>query len=155
MNQDHMETIANTMRTDVSRRTIVKTGVKLAYAAPLVAASFRLSAGAVGAQTVSPGICTFGFFCGDPPNFFICGTDPRGISSQCNCYETDGGTGVACGARICITAGGTCTVSDDCPAGSFCSFNTCCGNGACIPDCGGPGIVGGFDHSDDPIGGRH
>ena len=155
MNQETIHAIAATMRTDISRRTIVKTGAKLAYAAPLVAASFRLSSGAVGAQTVSPGICTFGFNCGDNINFFICGTDPRGVSSQCNCYETGGGAAVACGARVCITNGGTCTNNTDCPDGSFCSVNTCCGDGACIPYCGGPAIAGAFDHADDPIGGLH
>ena len=52
-----------------TRRTVVRTGAKLAYAAPLVAASFPLGAGRVGANgMVSPGcrpdICGAGGACG-------------------------------------------------------------------------------------------
>src|SRR4051812_19146653 len=47
-----------------TRRTVVKTGVKLAYVAPIVAASFRLSEMRARAQAVISVVC--------PPNL-ICG----------------------------------------------------------------------------------
>ncbi len=60
-----------------SRRTIVKTGGKLAYAAPLVAASFKLSANAAGA--VSPGGPCKTFQCGGE----LCLSSP----TVCACFE--------------------------------------------------------------------
>jgi len=44
-----MDKFTDHLGTDVTRRQVVKTGVKLAYAAPLVAASFRLTAGSTAA----------------------------------------------------------------------------------------------------------
>jgi hypothetical protein len=41
-----------------SRRSVVKTGVKIAYAAPLVAASFKLGAHGASAALVCPGTYT-------------------------------------------------------------------------------------------------
>ena len=45
-----LEELTDRLETATTRRTIVKTGVRLAYAAPLVAASFKLSAIGAGAQ---------------------------------------------------------------------------------------------------------
>jgi hypothetical protein len=50
----------------VTRRRIVKTGVKLAYAAPLVAASFQLTAGGTLARTCTCGCTLFGPWVYDP-----------------------------------------------------------------------------------------
>jgi hypothetical protein len=131
-----VEELSAQLAKETSRRTVVKTGAKLAYAAPIVAASFKLSARGAGAATVSgePGSgCSGDFVCGNAPT--ACGTDNRGFGDTCYCFASTENTGV-CGANICITPSGTCASSDQCPDGSFCSVNTCCGDGACIPRCG-------------------
>src|SRR5215208_2943470 len=78
--------------TPTTRRTIVATGAKLAYAAPLVATSLTLSAvnaaagislqvcplEEIGTLCESDADCTCGF----------CLLDP-GLPGECNCYPTD------------------------------------------------------------------
>ncbi len=54
----NVDTIHEQLDAPVTRRRIVKTGVKLAYVAPIVAASFKLSGGPAGA--VSTTACTGG-----------------------------------------------------------------------------------------------
>ena len=97
-----------------TRRTIVKTGVKLAYVAPIVAASFKVSA--VNAQApISP-----------PPQegcFHSTGTN-GGCMPACT---SAGFTGAQCGP-IC----GTGQFTGACPVGQG-GDNPCCNPGYCDP----------------------
>ena len=78
------------LTSSTSRRTIVKTGAKLAYAAPIVAASMSMSAGLTGAQTVS----------GGGPITPACTRDfTREIATQ---GSGTGGTSQCCGASGCV-----------------------------------------------------
>ena len=115
-----------------SRRKIVTTGAKMAYAAPLVAASFKLSAHAAGA--IRPGGECETFACGGG----LClGTFDDPIEERCACFETVArpGHGICNGDFFC--GGPTCTSDADCGAGT-CVTNTCCGLGVqlCAPPCG-------------------
>src|SRR5215210_2270338 len=96
-----------------TRRTIVKTGVKLAYVAPIVAASFKVSG--VNAQTISP--------------------------IKDNCFHSTGTNGGCMPA--CTSAGFTGDQCNDicgngqttgaCPVGQG-GDNPCCNPGYCDPD---------------------
>jgi len=57
-----LEEITQQLSTSTTRRTVVKTGMRLAYAAPVVAASYKLSAMSARAQAVSGG-CETTFCC--------------------------------------------------------------------------------------------
>jgi hypothetical protein len=93
-----------------TRRTVVATGAKLAYAAPIVAASFKVSG--VNAQAISGG------FCGHS----------TGINGGCMPACTSAGfTGAQCGP-IC----GTGQFTGACPVGQG-GDNPCCNPGYCVP----------------------
>ena len=95
-----------------TRRTVVATGAKLAYAAPIVAASFKVSG--VNAQAISPiGGC-----------FHSTGTN-GGCMPACT---SAGFTGTQCGP-IC----GTGQSTGACPVGQG-GDNPCCNPGYCDPD---------------------
>jgi hypothetical protein len=125
-----IDELTETLTTTTTRRTIVKTGVKLAYAVPIVAASFKLSARGVGA--LSAGNCT-------PENnyctgsFAACGSDP-----DCICSNTS--VGIVCHHLPCATCS-TCTSDADCQtlgsANSVCiPSDDCCGGGSsCLTPC--------------------
>ena len=112
-----------------TRRTITKTGVKLAYAAPVLAASMRLSAGGAGA--VSPGGTCFTFTCGQTTPCF---DQPAGF--DCWCFETVENPGVGKCVSDFFCGGPTCASDADCGGGT-CVTNTCCGSGVqvCAPPC--------------------
>jgi hypothetical protein len=96
-----------------TRRTVVATGVKLAYAAPIVAASFKVSTvnAQVGVSPVTPP-------CGHS-------TGPNGgCMGACT---SRGFTGQQCGI-IC----GTGQSTGACPVGQG-DDNPCCDPGYCIP----------------------
>src|SRR5215212_5378550 len=80
------------LTTPTTRRTVVATGAKLAYAAPLVATSLKLSALNV-AATHSPGhgdACPEAFVCGG--TIPVCGDDPApGALRPCVCAKTTEG----------------------------------------------------------------
>jgi hypothetical protein len=124
-----------------TRRAVAKTGVKLAYTVPLVAASFRLVA--VGAAA------------------YVCDRSCGGSPPDPGCWERHGvdcagGTAIRCtdpggctlietveGDICCsgVQCGVPCDSSAECHAvwpGSLCqAANTgCCGQ-VCIPPCGG------------------
>jgi hypothetical protein len=120
-----------------TRRTIVRTGAKLAYAAPLVATSLKLSAMNV-AATHSPGhVACETFVCGNPRG--LC-TEP-GSLDVCACFELteDPGNGLCLGDFPC-SSDSACNTTADCPSGSTCVTNTCCGLGVqlCAPACPAP-----------------
>lgn len=108
-----------------TRRKIVTTGAKLAYAAPIVAATSKLAAQAAGAQAVSgtggcdnpfnPVTCTF-----DPPDCTGCLVD--GVCNTCGqpCAYC---TAHVSGGTICVidyVSTETCSSDADCGAGQAC-----------------------------------
>jgi len=116
--------------TSTPRRAVVKTGAKLAYAAPVLAASFRLSQmGAMAA--VSGHVC--------PPNLVCnvqqepCGEDATGVCSNVRSVEA---VLCICGNDAC---GPACSTDSDCQTyapGSICQApdTGCCGQ-SCIAPC--------------------
>jgi hypothetical protein len=118
-----------------TRRTIVKTGVKLAYTAPIVAASFKLRNASAQAAMSGGG--------NQPCQTFVCGNGPcaeRG-DIDCFCFELteDPGKGLCLSDFLCDSVS-PCDTTADCPSGSTCVTNTCCGQGVqlCAPACPDP-----------------
>jgi hypothetical protein len=115
-----------------TRRTVVKTGVKLAYAAPVVAASFRLSQMRARAQVaISDFVCPPNLICGVQQE--PCGEDASGVCSSVRSVEAQS---CICGNDAC---GPACSTDDDCQAyapGAICQApdTGCCGQ-ACIAPC--------------------
>jgi hypothetical protein len=109
----------------LSRRTIVRTGTKLAYAAPIVAATAKLSARA--AHALSPQSCGTGS---------TCSSFGRGsCSTDCVCgSDVDGGT-TCISLRIPVRGLFTCTTGSDCESGEACIMDTCRGT-VCANVCG-------------------
>jgi len=129
MNEELFE---KTAASRLTRRTIVKTGTKLAYAAPVVAASMKLGARSAGAQdTVSGGVGNPGF-CGHS-----IGTEPfdtEGCKGTCNTacpqnFEADSETKNPC-EEVCealckVDQGNECVSDDACsPACFTCTYDS-------------------------------
>jgi len=123
--------LENQIASATTRRTIVKTGAKLAYAAPVLAASFRLSQMGAMAAVIS-GKC--------PPNLICnereapCGKDAFGV---CSNVVSVNPASCICGNDAC---GPDCTTDGDCQTyapGSICQApdTGCCGQ-TCIAPCG-------------------
>jgi hypothetical protein len=115
--------LADRLGTPATRRTVVKTGAKLAYAAPLVAASFRLAAMDAAAQ-VSPG--------GGP---ILCepghGACPGSPACQCAPVFSQGPTGpVVTHTCVHVASGPVADCNEDsgfsCPGDSLCVAGTQC-----------------------------
>jgi hypothetical protein len=115
-----------------TRRTIVKTGVKLAYVAPVVAVSFRVSEMRARAQVViSDFVCPPNLICGVQQE--PCGEDADGVCSSVRSVEVQS---CICGNDNC---GPACSTDDDCQSyapGAICQApgTGCCGQ-ACIAPC--------------------
>jgi hypothetical protein len=129
-----IEELTDALSTGTTRRTIVKTGAKLAYAAPLVAATIKLSA--QGALATVSGGCS--------ATYQISGF-PFQISGEI-CDVRDSETGEPAGNAICVCG---------CPDGiAHCEitlsvgdrsiiFASCCpGNGICVTGGAGNGLTG-------------
>jgi hypothetical protein len=119
-----------------SRRTIAKTGAKLAYAAPVVAATMQLS-GQMGAAASPIHECNEGVICGQ-----VTGS---GCGDGCNCTTSTSGSRTCYQiTNPCPTQ--SCTSDSDCGAGSFCQAagTGCCGQ-VCFPHCAGAGSVDAVD----------
>ena len=120
-----------------TRRTIVKTGAKIAYVAPVVAASFKLSALNVSAQAASPGgvagTCLAGQDSCNGADFVCNGGGPTG---RCFCTSTTEG-GLLCGNfdRGSCSGYQSCTASTQCPAGEVCAPGPDCCGGICLTVC--------------------
>jgi hypothetical protein len=122
-----LDNVVEQLQAPTTRRTVIQTGAKMAYAAPLIAASFKLSASAVGAQAVSGGPnpeCA-GATCATYDNF-PCSTDP-----DCVCAATSVG-------GLCVPGSTSCGVvgpcdNGACPDGSVCVYDSCCGSPVCVP----------------------
>jgi hypothetical protein len=110
-----------------TRRTVVKTGVKLAYVAPIVAASFKLRE-ASAQEVMSPGNpnpeCR-GATCG---NFIPCATNP-----DCICTTTAAGGGFCVPGSTQCAGLADCAADLSCPAGNVCVVNSCCVVPKCVP----------------------
>ena len=98
--------------TPTTRRTIVATGAKLAYAAPLVATSLKLSAMNVAATHISPGH-----------------TCPGDIEIECGGSPGHGGT---CSA-VCTTENELFCLENLRLLGTSCTSDANCGEGFCEP----------------------
>ena len=120
---DHEDRLADSP----SRRTVIKTGVKLAYVAPVLAASFKLrNVSAQGAVTGNPNPECRGARCG---TFTPCSTN----NVDCVCTTTTSGGGFCVpGSTQCNTLV-PCGRDGSCPAGSLCAVDTCCIDPVCIP----------------------
>ena len=97
-----------------TRRAVIGTGARLAYTAPLVAASFSLAA----SQSLAADACTAGENCttGETVNC--------GANGFCACVTNMDG-GFACVDRACsFTA---CTTGTDCDSGLCVNVPGCCG----------------------------
>jgi hypothetical protein len=110
--------LSRVMSDGSTRRTIVKTGAKLAYAAPLVAASFRLSKMSAAAQAASliPDRA-----CENPA---VCAVITESCPAGCNSINplcTQEGT------KHCTKGSLTdpCLDSSDCPVGQVCLRISC------------------------------
>jgi hypothetical protein len=129
MNFDQMsESLSN----QTTRRTVVKTGVKLAYAAPLVAATMKLSAqGVFAAQSGGLTFCGHST-CAGPDGVILntCGcmqacAAAGGTGNTCNdicgdgqhtglCPVGQGGNNPCCSLDLCDPANFTCTDKNHC-----------------------------------------
>jgi hypothetical protein len=122
---DQLERVGNELERTVTRRRVVTTGAKLAYAAPLVAVSYKLSQR--GALAASPVSCEHSLggtggggcmqACSEPSPYAGCGGnqcdgfgggDPQGpCATYCNLAGN-----VCCNAGLCDPANFTCSTSD-------------------------------------------
>jgi hypothetical protein len=98
---------------EVTRRSIIKTGTKIAYSAPLVAASISLGGrGAAAVPVVSP-ICT--------PDGVGCATSAECCADLfCNC------TSFVCTQFGVLGTGACCTESRQCFSPLICGTNGLC-----------------------------
>jgi len=115
------ETFEQGLATDMNRRRVIKTGAKLAYAVPLVAASFSLASR--GASALSP-VCEAG----------TC-TDPSRCGTFCACVSDDAGT-TFCGEQARCSTAPLCSAG--CPDDWVCATQNCCldQQPRCVPPCG-------------------
>ena len=120
------DVIIQQLESSVTRRRVVGTGVKLAYAAPIVAASFKLNSAA--AHTVSAG-CVAGT-CLEPN---LCG-------ERCGCRTADGAS--LCLQQLRCSEADICETSATCPEGYVCLTPSCCRDEKprCVPACFNPTI---------------
>jgi|SwirhisoilCB3_FD_contig_91_263747_length_532_multi_4_in_0_out_0_1 hypothetical protein len=135
-----------------TRRKFVGTGVKIAYAAPVIAASFKIG---VAEAAVVSGVaqctdfnCGGGQFCNGAVH---CDTFNR-LSCICShsvdnvpfcgdwCFSCGGGTGAGC------------TSDSQCAPGSYCS-DTCCGTFCISSTCGSEGPIANEAGAVDPATG--
>jgi hypothetical protein len=132
MKTDAFEEVA---RSGISRRKIVKTGGKLAYAVPMVAASTKLTGSGATAQVVlSPvGIV----FCGHST---IDRGDGKGVVNTFGCKQACVASG--CSGDACNVVCGNGQNEGNCPVGQggdnpCCSLDFCvAANFTCIPGTG-------------------
>src|SRR3712207_1968857 len=96
----HSDDLATRLAAPATRRSVVRTGAKLAYAAPLVAASMKLGSRSAEAAIVSGG----GTLCGGAPCVGACiGTTcyPVAVGPACQ-RETDCDPRRACINGLCV-----------------------------------------------------
>jgi hypothetical protein len=119
----HPTDLDNTLDNTTTRRRVITTGVKIAYAAPIVAASYKLSL----TQTYAADACDSGENCAEG---IVVNCGANGF---CACVANVDG-GFACVDRVCsFTA---CSKGSDCDSGLCISAPGCCGDPD--PFCGTP-----------------
>jgi hypothetical protein len=119
----HPSDLVDTLDAGTTRRRVLTTGAKLAYAAPLVAATYKLSA----SRTFAADACTEGEDCA---NGVVVNCGANGF---CACVANVDG-GFACVDRAC--SGVACKTGADCDSGLCISAPGCCGDPN--PFCGTP-----------------
>jgi hypothetical protein len=107
---DQMERVGNELDRAVTRRRVVTTGAKLAYAAPLVAVSFKLSERGVGAT--SPTLQCF------HSTGLNGGCKPVCTSTGCSGNACDGCNGGNHPCDVCCTDPGG---QNKCPSDKYCT----------------------------------
>lgn len=113
-----------------TRRKIVTTGAKLAYAAPIVAVSMKTNiASAAECQPGQDSCNGTDYPCGDCANSF-CSNDTEG---NIFCAQF---TGLSCETYT------KCAKSSDCPSGQRCAPGPDCCGGICVGVCGGGTVSG-------------
>ena len=121
------DTSKNRLNVPASRRTIVSTGAKLAYAAPIVAASFKLSAFSAQAQTASPGV--------------VVGSCPAaGCPAGQKCCRTESGMSACCPDTAFCCAGSYSDGTEYLGCGGTCANAPYAGCRGCQPVSPTPGI---------------
>jgi hypothetical protein len=111
-----------------TRRKVVRTGAKLAYAAPMIASTLELSRPA---RAVIPSQATC------PQGAFICGApDPERFrcASLCLCYAKLGG-GTVCAHENDCELVVSCDEATPCADGFVCVTSSCCGGPVCLTPC--------------------
>ena len=79
---------------------------------------------------LTEGDCNCGYNCLGDSTPFSCGID-----NSCICSQTTEGTGFCAVLEGSCDTLQTCSSSNECPSGSRCIVNTCCGTPACFPSC--------------------
>lgn len=112
-----------------TRRKVVRTGAKLAYAAPMIATTLDVSRTASATLVPSPPICSHGAFsCGAPdPGAFRC-------APLCLCFTQLGGDTVCARETECELVD-PCDDTTPCPDGLVCVTDTCCDTPICVMPC--------------------
>jgi len=123
-----LEKVTDQLDASTTRRTIVKTGVKLAYAVPLVAATFKMAPG-VSAQSLSP--ACLADTCEDGQILAFCGPN-----SDCLCLN--GSAGTECVEDAFCADLEPCTATGGCEAEGLVCVTGCCDVAVCAAPCGTP-----------------
>lgn len=119
-----LDGVVQQLDAQTTRRTIVKTGAKIAYAAPLVAASFKLQSAMAQSISNQHPECV-GATCA---SFIQCSSS----NGDCVCITTPVGGFCVPGSTSCSIIG-PCDANNACPDGSVCAIDTCCIDPVCVP----------------------
>jgi hypothetical protein len=112
-----------------TRRKVVRTGARLAYAAPMIATTMELSSPTRATTRPSPGVC--------PQGVFTCGArDPEcyRCAPHCRCYARLGG-GTVCARENECDFVAACDNVVPCAAGLVCVTSSCCDTPVCLTPC--------------------
>jgi hypothetical protein len=118
----HLTDVDDVLATGVTRRRVVRSGVKVAYAAPLVAATMRLSAGGAAAAASGPPCAG----AGDCPESLAC-VDGRCVDP---CALLDCGACPSCAVTRAGVAWCQCKAPGVCLAGA-CATIPCASDADC------------------------
>jgi hypothetical protein len=152
--------LTDTLAPKTTRRAVVKTSVKLAYAAPLVAATMKLKTGGLSAAAAVSGLasttCVAARTCGPIDDcleidagtcvagvcFTECGPANVGtpcgagcVACTCTAVLDDPGASDPTYSYFCAVSSGACGPTEACPAGSVCAWNAAHTAGTCEHPC--------------------
>jgi hypothetical protein len=101
----------------------------------------RIAGGIAGAflAGVIPGIALADTTRACPGGGGVCGTYVNCTNGNANCFcFSDPHSNAFCGCDKFCSELSPCSTNHDCPSGTFCAVNTCCGGGGvCISTCNG------------------